>query len=250
MDKIRFVNGARQGSRTDGGRTRSLMDRVPNDGVGKSRTIDLSHISLREKVLKRIMCFRIEEMATKCPDCGAELPATVSACPGCGVRFGRKLAAPPEEVSNEATVQYIPPQRPSSAGRKSSHLNPSRVMLTIVLVVIFTSLSMAYNLGLFDPKPPEPEPEASLSGFFHWSAMGDIFGGGEGGSIFISGDISNSGDVDGSGTVHMRVFDGYSWHDYSKGTGIVPAGGEVRFEYSASFERIIVDDVQVTMSIR
>ena len=121
-------------------------------------------------------------------------------------------------------------------------------VITVIIIVVGVLLPLAYNLGLFEPKPPEPEPEADLSGWFNLDAYGDLFGG-EGGTIQISGDIHNSGEIDGSGTVNMRVFDGYEWRVYHKGTGLVPKGGSVLFEYVIGCERMIVSEVEFTVTI-
>jgi len=122
------------------------------------------------------------------------------------------------------------------------------IVLIIVSIVVFTILPLAYDLGLFDPKPPEEQPQARLSGLLQWEAMGDPFGG-DGGSIYISGDIHNSGEADGSGIVNMRVYDGYEWKTYRKSTGLVPIGGAVEFSYSISCARIIPNAVQVEATI-
>ncbi|HEX7392816.1 MAG TPA: zinc ribbon domain-containing protein [Thermoplasmata archaeon] len=185
----------------------------------------------------------------RCPKCGTEMLATSIACPACGARFGRKIAAPPEDEPRAAAVQYRTPERLAGPVSKPSSMSLPKLLMTIILIVVVVVLPLAYNLGLFDPKQPEPEPEANLGGFFQWEAMGDFFGG-EGGSVWITGDISNSGDVAGSGTVHIRVFDGYEWKDYYQGTGVVPVDGTVDFEYSVSCDRIIVSSVEVTITIQ
>jgi hypothetical protein len=125
-------------------------------------------------------------------------------------------------------------------------MGTGRSALAIIFAVAFTLVSLAYNMGAFDPKDPEPEPSAELSAFLLWEAYGDPFGG-EGGSISIHGDIDNNGDEDGSGTVHIRVFDGYEWMDRYQDTGLVPAGGSVPFSMNISFDRVIVNAVDVTV---
>jgi hypothetical protein len=128
-------------------------------------------------------------------------------------------------------------------------LSWTKIAVAAVMIAVFTILPLAYNLGVFDPKPPEEQPQARLHGLFQWEAIGDLFGGGEGGSINIHGDSHNSGDADGSGTVNMRVFDGYDWKDFHKGTGLVPMGGAVHFSYSISCTRIIPTQVEVQATI-
>lgn len=185
----------------------------------------------------------------RCSKCGTELPSDSNTCPTCGQRFGRKLAAAPGEEPAPTAVQYRTPERYAPPAPKASSLSLPKIVATIALVVVFTILPLAYNLGLFDPKEPEPEPEARLGGFFQWEAMSDLFGG-EGGSIWITGDIHNSGDIAGSGTVHIRVFDGYEWKDYYEPTGVVPVEGTADFEYGISCDRIIVNSVEVTITIQ
>jgi len=123
-----------------------------------------------------------------------------------------------------------------------------KIVLMVVLIVFVVLVPAVVGLGLFDQKPPEPEPEARLSGFFQWEAMGDLFGG-DGGSVWVTGEIYNTGDIDGSGTVHVRVFDGYEWKDYYQGTGLVPTDGKVSFSYGVSCDRIIVSSVDVKINI-
>jgi len=187
-------------------------------------------------------------MTMKCPTCGGDVPANSSACPFCGQRFGRKLSAPLEEGPRPALTQYPSPERFAGADPKPSSMSIPKLVITVVVVAALILVPLAYNLGLFDSKPRGPEPQARLSGLLQWEAWGDPFGGEEG-SISISGDIGNSGNADGSGIVHMSIFDGYEWRNYSQETGFVPMGGKVHFSYSVNCDRIIPSAVQVKISI-
>ncbi len=123
-----------------------------------------------------------------------------------------------------------------------------KTILVAALAAILVIVPLASDMGLFDPKP-ERDPSAELSAFLIWQAYGDLLGG-EGGSISISGDITNHGDEEGWGTVHLRVFDGYEWKDHYKDTGIVPADGSVPFSMNISLDRVIINSAEVLVSIQ
>jgi len=181
----------------------------------------------------------------RCPSCGTDIPADSSACASCGQRFGRKVAASAEEEAEaQSRVGEDKPSYRYIGTESRPRRNWTKIVITIVTIVVFSIIPIAYDMGLFDPKPPEEQPRADLSGLLQWEAIGDLFGG-EGGTISIHGDIHNYGDADGSGTVNMQVFDGYEWKDYHKGTGPVPMGGVVHFSYDISCTRIIPSAVEV-----
>jgi hypothetical protein len=187
-------------------------------------------------------------MVVRCPTCGTEIQSSLNVCPSCGQRFGRKVVAPSEDAPVPAPSQYQTRTRYGGEEPAPTGNRLVRNLIVLVVIVVGTLLPLAYNLGFFEPKTHQPEPQADLNGLLQWEAMNDPFGA-EGGSIWISGDIHNSGEIDGSGTVNMHVFDGYEWKVYHQGTGLVPKGGSVHFEYSISCDRIIVNDVQVEATI-
>jgi hypothetical protein len=186
-------------------------------------------------------------MAMKCPTCGAELAPASSMCHSCGQRFGTKLVATAEEAEPVAKQYRCPPQ--GSTEKPGRSVSPwLKLLITAIVLCLLVLLPLANNLGLFEPKTPEPEPEARINGWLFLDAGEDLFGG-EGGYMYIHGDLHNYGEIAGSGTVNMDVFDGYEWRTYHKDTGVVPAGGEVHFEYSIHCDRIIVNDVEFKFTV-
>jgi len=88
---------------------------------------------------------------------------------------------------------------------------------------------------------------SDLRADFEYGAVYDFLG--SGGTIAVMGWIYNDGDAYASGTVHFRIFDGYSWHDRNVPTGGVQAGGQIAFAWYEHFDQMDPDRVQVRWTL-
>jgi hypothetical protein len=125
-----------------------------------------------------------------------------------------------------------------SAGKTPAWVIALIVIVIVVVVVVAIIAAVLTSI---------PTSHADLRATLSYSVDADWFAGG--GTITVSGTIYNYGDANGGGTVNLHIFDGYAWHDASAPTGVVPAGGQRYFEWSAYYNPIDENSIQVSHTI-
>jgi len=68
-------------------------------------------------------------------------------------------------------------------------------------------------------------------------------------TVMVKGYIYNHEPEDVAAMVHLEVFNGDSWHEYSVYAGIVPGGGSKLFGWSENYESGDVDKVVVKYTV-
>lgn len=150
-----------------------------------------------------------------CPACGRSISWGANSCQYCGHDL--------RSLSHEFT-------KPRQDKKRSR--------LTTVIVVIVLVAVVAMFIGAFVLSPKAVRADLSYS-------ARNVSGLGSFGYISVSGVIYNYGNSDVNCTLHLRVFDGYIWHDYLVPLGVVHAGGEHWLNWSADFDPMNEDNVQV-----
>ena len=91
-------------------------------------------------------------------------------------------------------------------------------------------------------------PKNALSVDWSFTAQNES-GPGSGGYVNVHLVIYNHGDSDVNCTVHLRVFDGYIWHDYTTPLGVIPAGGEHTLDWGANYLSMDENKVRVEKTL-
>lgn len=176
-----------------------------------------------EKTIGEELRYTRGEMAMRCPSCGRDNGEGVRFCQWCGAAF-----VPPVTFAPSVPYQYPP-----------SNKDNNTVLIAIaVIVVILAVIGVVVLASLLSP-------EAHLRADLSFSASNDNPGLAGSGSISVSGVIYNYGISDVDCDVHLRVFDGYVWHDFDVLIGVVHAGGEHWLSWSANFDPMDANNVQV-----
>ena len=153
-------------------------------------------------------------MEMKCPNCGSEEPDYVMYCGKCGGPMKESEQSTDSPEKSENAMQEMPAILKSDGIDKSYEISP-------------------YLTG-------------DLEGGGAWWPMSGPDGQA---GVSLEGTIHNSGTEDMVAVVHIRVFDGNRWLSFTENAGVVPAGGDVGFDWSQGLGQIDDNAVLVEYDI-
>lgn len=150
----------------------------------------------------------------KCPNCESEEPDYVIYCGKCGgsMKESEQSAGGPEKDDSSAQMA------PSSPMTEKSDESPE---------------TSSYLTG-------------DLEDVVAWWA--DPGSDGQAG-VSLEGTIQNIGTEDMVAIVHIRVFDGNNWRNFTANAGVVPAGGQVDFGWDQGLGQVDDNAVRVEYDI-
>jgi hypothetical protein len=156
-----------------------------------------------------------------CPGCGKPVSEGAKWCPSCGHPVGDGVSL----------------ARPSVASEKKG-MDPA-IIASVIVVVAVTVIGVIALLTVF---ASSHDLRADLSFY----ASNSWLGLGSSGDVEVWGYIYNYGSSSCLGTLHLSIYDGYSWHKYTELLGLINGnGGSVYFSEVYYFDALDSDAVQV-----
>jgi len=125
-----------------------------------------------------------------------------------------------------------PPQPDKRRGKRL-------VAVSVIILVAVVAIAVGAFVSL---------PKNALRTDLSFTAQNES-GPGSGGYVHVYLVVYNNGDSNVNCTVHLRVFDGYIWHDYTTPLGVIHAGGEHTLDWSANYLSMDENKVRVEKTL-